>query len=66
MYDFNKRATLNGLNTLSLLGLDSHLTSDERNRLYKTNECWNFYEGFHWESIEDIGDKPQITENYCR
>lgn len=66
MYDFNKKATLNSVSILSLLGLDSHLTSDERNRLNKTNECWNFYEGFHWEAIEDIGDKPQITENYCR
>ena len=66
MYDFNKRATLNELNTLSLLGLDSHLTSDERDRLDKTQEFWNFYEGYHWEAIEDTGDRPQITENYCR
>lgn len=66
MYDFKNRATLNQLNTLSLLGLDSHLTSDERNRLQKTSEFWNFYEGYHWEDIQDLGDRPQITENYCR
>lgn len=66
MYDFKNRASQNHLTNLSLLGLDSHLTSDERDRLYKTQECWNFYEGFHWEGIEDTGDKPQITENYCR
>ena len=66
MYDFKNRATLNQLNTLSLLGLDSHLTSDERNRLQKTSEFWNFYEGYHWEGIQDVGDRPQITENYCR
>lgn len=66
MYNFNKRTTLNQLNHLSLLGLDSHLTTDERNRLYKTQEFWNFYEGYHWEGIQDVGDRPQITENYCR
>ena len=32
MYDFKNRATMNQLNTLSLLGLDSHLTPDERTR----------------------------------
>lgn len=67
MYDFkNKTATLDQLSTLSLLGLDSQLTSEERNRLYKFKECWNFYEGYHWEGIEDLGERPQITENYCR
>lgn len=66
MYDFKNRTSLNQLNSLSLLGLDSHLTSNERNRLQKTHEFWNFYEGFHWEGIQDVGDKPQITENYCR
>lgn len=67
MYDFKKKAvSFKSLDNLSLLGLDSHLTTDERNRLDKTKECWNFYEGFHWEGLEDVGDKPQITENYCR
>lgn len=66
MYDFKKKATLDRISTLSLLGLDSHLTSDERDRLSKTQEFWNFYEGYHWEDIQDIGERPQITENYCR
>lgn len=66
MYDFNKKATLNELNTLSMLGLDSALTPEERNRLTKVEEFWNFYEGYHWEGINDLGERPQITENYCR
>lgn len=66
MYDFNKRATLHELNTLSMLGLDSHLTTEERNRLRKVAQYWDFYEGFHWEDITDLGERPQITENYCR
>ena len=66
MYDFKNRTQLNQINTLSLLGLDSHLTSEERNRLSKSNDFWNFYEGYHWEGVQDVGDRPQITENYCR
>lgn len=66
MYEFKNRVKANHLTNLSLLGLDSHLTPDERERLYKIQECWNFYEGYHWEGIEDLGEKPQITENYCR
>lgn len=66
MYDFKNRATLNQLNTLSLLGLDNHLRPDERTRLQKAQEFWNFYEGYHWEGIQDVGERPQITENYCR
>lgn len=65
-YDFNKRASHTHINTMSLLGLDSHLTKEDKDRLYKTQELWNFYEGYHWEEIQDIGDRPQITENYCR
>ena len=66
MYDFKNKATLNELNTLNMLGLDSHLTPEERDRLIKVREYWNFYEGYHWEGIEDLGERPQITENYCR
>lgn len=66
MYDFNKKSSLSQINTLSMLGLDSALTQDERLRLTKVQEYWNFYEGFHWEGITDLGERPQITENYCR
>lgn len=66
MYDFNKRSTLKEINTLNMLGLDSHLTTEERNRLQRVEQYWDFYEGFHWEDITDLGERPQITENYCR
>lgn len=66
MYDFNKKSSLTQINTLSMLGLDSHLTKEEKHRLTKVQEYWNFYEGFHWEGITDLGERPQITENYCR
>lgn len=66
MYDFNKKSSLTQINTLSMLGLDSALTKEERSRLSKVQEFWNFYEGYHWEGIADLGERPQITENYCR
>lgn len=52
-------------NNSTMLLLDSFLTSEERDRLTRLREYWDFYEGFHWEGIEDF-DKPQITKNYCR
>lgn len=66
MYDFKKRTTLNDINLNNVLGLDGYITSDEQTRLQRIREFWNFYEGFHWEDIQDLGERPQITENYCR
>lgn len=65
-YDFNNKVAKNKINQMSLLGLDSHLSPEERERLTKIQQFWNFYEGFHWEDIQDLGERPQITENYCR
>ncbi len=42
-----------------------NLTNEEVTRLSVIQENWNFYEGFHWEGIED-SDSPQVTYNYCR
>lgn len=43
---------------------EGNLTNEEVVRLERIKEAWNFYEGFHWEGIDDL-DKPQITTNYC-
>ena len=43
---------------------EGNLTNEEIVRLEKIKEAWNFYEGFHWEGLDDL-DKPQITTNYC-
>ena len=42
-----------------------NLTSDEVKFLTNIKEAWNFYEGYHWEGIDDL-DTPQVTYNYCR
>lgn len=42
-----------------------NLTNEETLFLKRVKEAWNFYEGYHWEGIDDL-DTPQVTFNYCR
>ena len=42
-----------------------NLTNEEILFLKRIKEAWNFYEGYHWEGIDDL-DTPQVTFNYCR
>lgn len=53
--------------SLSIGGLisEGNLTNEETVRLQKIKEAWDFYEGYHWEGIDDL-DGPQVTLNYCR
>lgn len=44
---------------------EGNLTNEETLFLKKVKEAWNFYEGYHWEGIDD-SDTPQVTFNYCR
>lgn len=44
---------------------EGNLTNEETLFLKKIKEAWNFYEGYHWEGIDDL-DCPQVTFNYCR
>lgn len=47
------------------LSTSGNLTNEEVQRLKQIREAWNFYEGYHWEGIDDE-DSPQVTYNYCR
>lgn len=53
--------------SLNIGGLvsEGNLTNQEVLRLEKIKEAWNFYEGYHWEGVDDL-DSPQVTFNYCR
>lgn len=42
-----------------------NLTNAESVFLREVRDAWNFYEGFHWEGIDDL-DTPQVTFNYCQ
>ena len=44
---------------------EGNLTNEETLFLKKVKEAWNFYEGYHWEGLDDL-DSPQVTFNYCR
>lgn len=44
---------------------EGNLTNFETKRLERMKEAWNFYEGYHWEGMDNL-DTPQITNNYCR
>ena len=44
---------------------EGNLNNEEALFLQKIKEAWNFYEGYHWEGVDDL-DSPQVTFNYCR
>lgn len=44
---------------------EGNLTNEETLFLKRVKEAWNFYEGYHWEGIDDL-DTAQVTFNYCR
>lgn len=63
--DFKNRVRPIEHNNTTVMLLDSFVSPEDRDRLINIREYWDFYEGYHWEGIEDF-DKPQITKNYCR
>ena len=65
MYDFNRKVNYTDVQRLTLAQFEATLTPEDRHRLEKIKDYWNFYEGYHWENVGE-SDKPQITENYCR
>ena len=44
---------------------EGNLNNEEALFLQRIKEAWNFYEGYHWEGVDDL-DSPQVTFNYCR
>ena len=60
-YADNFEDTLN----VGQLSSSGNLTNAEIIRLQRIKEAWNFYEGYHWEGIDDL-DSAQVTFNYCR
>lgn len=44
---------------------EGNLTNEEILYLKRIKEAWNFYEGYHWEGIDNL-DTAQVTFNYCR
>lgn len=44
---------------------EGNLSNEDVLFLRRIKENWNFYEGYHWEGIDDL-DTPQVTFNFCR
>lgn len=65
--NFRRRAVDSIEDKLSIGSLikEGELNNEEVVFLRKIKEAWNFYEGYHWEDIDDL-DHPQVTYNYCR
>lgn len=65
MSAYNNRVNYNDLNRVVMTEFEQEISTEDRNRLDLIRRNWDFYEGYHWEEVP-VGDKPQITENYCR
>lgn len=67
MINFNTRGTnsIEDILNIGKLMEAGGLTNEEVYNLKRIREAWNFYEGFHWENIEET-DSVQVTYNYCR
>lgn len=52
------------LNTSKIIS-EGNLSPTELSHLKKVKQEWDFYEGYHWEGIDDL-DSAQVTFNYCR
>lgn len=63
-----KRRYNDGLSDVLNIGIltsGGNLTNEEIVYLKKVKEAWDFYEGYHWEGIDDL-DSSQVTFNYIR
>ena len=49
----------------NLIVLEKQMNADDMARIRSYADKWNFFDGFHWEDIEET-DKPEVTENWCR
>ena len=49
----------------NFIALEKQLNADDVRRIRDYVSKWNYYDGLHWEEIEET-DKPEITENWCR
>ena len=65
MLGFERKRSLSDFST-GLTVFKEALSEEHQQRYRKMVEAWNFYEGYHWESIPALDDSAQMTINYCR
>ena len=64
-YYFTNRVSQHDIHNILLRSFGAELKAEDMQRLQRYQNNWNFYEGYHWETIPQT-DKPQVTLNYCR
>lgn len=64
-YDFVNRVSIQDALNAQLYALGAKLEPQDITRLAEYRRKWNFYEGYHWEDIEQ-SEKSEVTKNYCR
>ena len=68
-YDFKNRAgnlSDNDIYSATLVNMYGNLRPHFQKRITKMKEAWDFYEGYHWEQVEEDVGAPEVTENYVR
>lgn len=65
MLGFERVRSLNDVSNANLIGLQGELDAKQSERLTRIRRYWNFYEGYHWEELEEQ-EGSEMTVNYCR
>ena len=50
----------------SAMGIEAILDAEDQRRLKEYVMFLDFWAGRHWIGIPQAGDKPQLTQNWCR
>lgn len=64
-YNFTESIKFEDALLMNFSALGGNINAQDATRLREYRERWNFYKGFHWESIPETG-KTEVTKNYCR
>lgn len=65
MIGFDRKLSMTTIEKAMLGKVGIQLTNEDLDRIRKYSKNWDFYEGYHWQGMED-GEAIQVTENYIR
>lgn len=65
MLGFERQRNPEDFSNSTLHMLQDELTAKELERFKRIRRAWNFYEGYHWEDLQE-SEGPELTINYCR
>ena len=65
MIGFERQRTFSSLLSSKIVQGSLELDSSQAERFNRIKRYWNFYEGYHWEELDQT-DGVQLTINYCK